>query len=463
MKVLIVATNQEPWPFPVAPHGAMAVAAAAEADGHEVDILDLMFARRPMRSLGLALRRSKYDAVGLSIRNLDNCFFAYPVSYFASVRQITSFIKEHTDVPLILGGSGFSVDPQGWMNRVDADFGIVGEGEIAFPVLLSHLMSHRTLEGCLGMARGNGGSLLAMAPGNLENFPIPLHEKCRYAPYLARGGFIGIQTKRGCPFECIYCTYPIIEGSRVRIRDPQSVIMEVERMVHKNGSKSYVYFTDGVFNSPREHALRVCRELIRTKLHIGWTAYCNPVGLDSELASAMAESGCIGIELGLDAATEKMLVALGKHFTLDDIRSSMDAIVTAGLPLSIHLLFGGPGETRADIIDTQKFLHDCVPADAIFAAMGVRIYRGTEMERVARREGVITNATDLFDPTFYVSPHLGHTPTELLDGIARKLPEWSTATDWYHPLLRLIQKVANRCGARPQWRNVRSYGRYMRQ
>lgn len=60
----MISTNQERWPFPVPPLGALAVAAAAEASGHRVELLDLIFARSPRRALRLVLKGQRYDAVG---------------------------------------------------------------------------------------------------------------------------------------------------------------------------------------------------------------------------------------------------------------------------------------------------------------------------------------------------------------------------------------------------------------
>lgn len=176
----------------------------------------------------------------------------------------------------------------------------------------------------------------------------------------------------------------------------------------------------------------------------------------------MACSGCIGVELGLDAATERMLHTLDKHFTLDGIRRSTRAVVRADIPLAIHMLFGGPGETLEDIREAQQVLDSCAPANAVFATLGIRIYAGTVIEHIAREEGVINGRTDLFNPTFYVSGELGVAPAEGLDEIARWRPEWTTATDWNRSILRLLQKVANRFQIRPQWRDIRNYGRYMR-
>ena len=139
MKLLLVATNRESSPFPVAPIGALCIAAAARTAGHDVKFLDLGFAVSPQRTLQKALVTGAPEAVAFSIRNLDNCSMLAPRSYFDEVRELAETVRCSFDGPLILGGSGFSVSPCGWMRRLDADCGVIGEGERTFVEVLARL------------------------------------------------------------------------------------------------------------------------------------------------------------------------------------------------------------------------------------------------------------------------------------------------------------------------------------
>ena len=84
----MVSTNRERSPFPVAPVGALCVCSAAERAGHEVDFLDMMFVKDPVRSLKAAINSRDYKAIGFSIRNLDDCISSTRKSYFADVREM---------------------------------------------------------------------------------------------------------------------------------------------------------------------------------------------------------------------------------------------------------------------------------------------------------------------------------------------------------------------------------------
>lgn len=469
MRVLIVCTNRERHPFPVAPLGALFVARAARDAGHRVDVLDLGTCRMPEYSLTRAIGRLRPDAIAFSIRNHDNCYFSCPRGYLDETRRLADAARKTApSVPLILGGSGFSICPRRWMRELDADYGIVGEGEAAFASLLRRLDAGAAPLASLGvLTRDPQDDAVNCRPAPRPNeIGAPAHEYCRYRRYLNAGGFIGVQSKRGCPFGCIYCVYPRLEGDRFRARAPEAVADEIESAAAHHGR--YFYFTDGVFNAPCEHALAVCEQLaIRadrmTEIRRPrWMALCNPVGFDGAMARAMKRAGCIGIEFGLDAATEKMLANLGKPFGVDRIASALAAAADAGLPFAVHLLFGGPGETIDDMRRSRDFLDRCAPARGIFASLGIRIHPGTPLESIARAEGRIADNDDLFEPVFYVSEALGKRPLDAVDRLARTREEWTSPMDWDKPLMRLIQTIVNRSGRRPQWLNVRNYGRHMR-
>jgi len=466
MKVLLVATNRERSPYPVAPLGALCVAGAARAGGHEVEFLDMGSARFPKMALRSALARNDFQAVAFGIRNLDNCWAFAPRSYFNDVQELAGIVRRHFKGPLILGGSGFSVSPNGWMQRLEADYGVIGEGERTFPELLARLEAGRAPEGIEAVVtarkKNDSPAVLPARPvERLGELPLPAHDLCCYAGYVKRGGFVSVQTKRGCPFKCSYCIYPQLEGRRYRLRPPESVAEEVEKAAAQSKMRDF-FFVDSVFNDPRKHSLAICVELSRRKLPIRWNAFCNPVGFDLELARAMAQAGCSGVEFGLDVATPKMLDALNKPFGQEEIRIALQAARDAGLSFAICLLFGGPGEMWADVEETQAFLNGCAPANAVFATYGIRVYEGTPMAGAAVREGQLAPDHDLFEPAYYLSPGLAENIEKKLDGIARRRAEWSSPVDWRRPVMRWGQKITVLLNVRPQWKYLRGYGGFMR-
>ena len=466
MKVLLVATNRERSPYPVAPLGALCVAGAARAGGHEVEFLDMGSARFPKMALRSALAKNDFQAVAFGIRNLDNCWSFAPRSYFDDVREFTDIVRQRFEGPLILGGTGFSVSPQGWLRRLNADCGVMGEGERAFQEVLARLEKGQPLEGIDGVITAQKNSTPSVASptkaiAQLGELPLPAHDLCRYSRYTRGGGFVGVQTKRGCPFKCTYCIYPQLEGKRYRLRPAELVADEVET-VFKQSKMRHFFFVDSVFNDPRKHALAVCHELTRRKLPVRWNAFCNPVGFDLELARAMAEAGCSGVEFGLDVASEKMFEAMAKPFGQKETRIALQAAHDAGLPFANFMLFGGPTETWEDVLDTQNFLKDCAPANAGFATIGIRVFENTPLAETAVQDGQVAPDRDLFEPTYYLSSAMAEDTEMKLDRIARRDESWQSPVDWRRFVTHFGQKVTVMLNVRPQWKHLRSYGRHMR-
>ena len=113
---------------------------------------------------------------------------------------------------------------------------MIGEGERAFPEVLKRLEAGQSLEGIAGVLTSarNGTpveELSAPVIKDLSELPLPAHDLCGYTRYLNRGGFVGVQTKRGCPLGCVYCIYPQLEGKRYRLRPPEAIVEEVEKVV----------------------------------------------------------------------------------------------------------------------------------------------------------------------------------------------------------------------------------------
>jgi radical SAM superfamily enzyme YgiQ (UPF0313 family) len=293
----------------------------------------------------------------------------------------------------------------------------------------------------------------------LDEFPAPDRSGIDSAAYLNLGGMGNIQTKRGCPFNCIYCTYPIIEGRQVRLRSPKHICDEIESLIEM-GIKHLV-MVDNEFNYPVEHAQFVCHEIIRRGLNIKWSGYANPKFIQPKLVELMRESGCTGIEFGSDAANPLMLQNMGKAFTLDEMVRASEICHQYDLSFCHSLLIGGPGETMQTVQQTLDAIVDMSPT-AVVCMVGIRVFPGTRLFEIALKEGVLTPDDDLLEPFFYLSPAIA-------DGILPLVEQFSKAhPTWIFPGMginidRALQKKIRRLGARgPLWEYMRMGKRFQR-
>lgn len=425
MRILLVSVNRETAPFPVAPLGLAYVAEVARREGHQVLIVDLCFSRDSVSEVREAVRRFSPALVGISIRNIDNLTYPGSVSYLGEVRAAVAAIRDESSAPIVAGGTGFSIFPRRLMDILDLEFGVVGDGEEAFRSVLRHLSdriplprSHRLL--VRGTANDGGD---AVPPSPLRGSGRPARELLDNARYLELGGMGNLQTKRGCRFDCLYCTYPAIEGAAVRLRPPGEVADELESMVRELGI-DHVFFVDDIFNVPADHAEAVCEEIRGRSLPVEWTCFATPLGMTPRLAEAMRAAGCRGVEFGTDSGAPAMLSSLRKPFSAEAIRAASDSCRDAGLPDAHYLIFGGPGETEDTVRQTFDLFRRIRPR-AVIALLGLRIYPNTPLHRVAVREGIVSREDDLLLPRFYLSPRIGERRlASLLAGHAAENPNW---------------------------------------
>ena len=208
--------------------------------------------------------------------------------------------------------------------------------------------------------------------------------------YCSHLSTIPLQTKLGCRFQCVYCTYRKIEGADYRLSDPGSVAETALRYAASGFGD--IEFVDNVFNAPYDHALAICESLIRAKPRARFQSIeLNPVSLDHRLLSTMERAGFVGIGLTVESASDPVLMGLRKGFLARDVHAAAEVVKRSRLPCLWIFLLGGPGETQDTVRETLRFAEKFIrPQDAAFFSIGIRMYPGTELETIARRQGVLS-------------------------------------------------------------------------
>ncbi len=403
MRVLLVSVNNEIDPYPVAPIGAAYVATALNTNGHDVRLLDLCFVEDDCTALTEYLNNFSPNFIGISLRNIDNLTYNRNVFYLPRIKHIVSIIKK-TSIPVVIGGSGFSIFPEDILRYLQLDTGIVGEGETAFSLFVDAVSSGGSTHDIPNLCYIENGEFkineILFSPINYaldRNFL----DNGRYYEF---GGMANIQAKRGCPFKCTYCTYPNIDGDTLRCKDPGRLVEELKELELKY-KIGHVFFVVDIFNFPEEHAVAICEEILRNNLQIGWTCFATPKGMTAEVVKLMKRAGCKGVEFGSDACSAKTLKGLGKSFSTDDIVSAAEQCESNNLPSAHYILIGGPGENSATLDETFS-LFNRINATAVIALIGIRIYPDTLIHCKAIEDGVVEKDKNLLEPVFYLAPDI---------------------------------------------------------
>jgi hypothetical protein len=449
MKVLLISANTMQEPFPVYPLGLDYVAGAI-AEAHEARCLDLNCLAQE-GGLECAIQDFGPEIIGISLRNVDNTDSRDPKGFMEEYRQLVGRVRRCSDAPIVLGGSGFTIFPDEIMALLAADYGIVGEGERLGPLLqaLAAGQNPAGLPGVvLGVAKGGPPVAAALAPWSREvtrHFD-PAAEHLGF--YLQNGGMLNLQTKRGCPFRCVYCSYPHIEGRHMR-PIPVGQVAATALKLQAAGAR-YLFITDSAFNADIDHSLAVARAFRQQGLTIPWGAFFAPIALPDDYFQTMAACGLKHVEFGTESLNDAVLAAYGKPFRRRQALAAHGAAVAAGLHVAHYFLFGGPGETEMTLADALAHI-DKLERTVLFLFCGMRIYPHTGLHEIALRQGQIQASQSIVAPVFYQPPGLS------LATIARRLDEHARGREnWVHAaggeaVVSIMRRMYRRGRSGPLW------------
>ena len=399
MNVLLISANTLREPYAVYPLGLDYVAGAI-AEKHRVQIAD-MNTLSGYESLATVIQAFSPDVIGLSLRNIDNVDTTDPRGFIGHYRAIVDVIRKHSDAPLILGGSGFTIFPEETMQALGADFGVIGEGE-RVPLLLDAIEHREDAAKIAGV----------VTPGTHKNLPEPwegkINREINPDPadlqfYLQNSGMLNLQTKRGCHFKCIYCTYPYIEGHHLRRTNPEKAAAAALKL-QASGAK-FFFITDSVFNADCSHSLAVARAFKKNGVSIPWGAFFAPLKQPEDYFRIMADAGLTHAEFGTDSLSNAVLSSYRKPFRDQQVFKIHQDAIDAGLYVAHYFLLGGPGENPQTLKETLERVGS-LEKSALFFFCGMRIYPGTELYDIAVNEGQVERGLSILEPVFYRSPFI---------------------------------------------------------
>lgn len=401
-KVFFVSSNIVVDPYPVYPLGMAVVCGALVEHGHEVKQYDCLVHGDDAACLRQELVDFAPDVVSISLRNIDNVdsFSGEDGWYLQRVKRLVATIRGAVSAPIIVGGPALTLMPGAVAEYLEVDHAIIGEGERALPDLLRRLSAGEAVPQIIGRTQSLAG----------DQFSTPLFNQQMVDYYVQQSGMVNLQTKRGCPFQCSYCSYPQLEGNRFRVRDPRLVVDELQRLKADQGVQR-VFFTDSIFNDPQGEYLRLVEEMLRSDLGMQWSAFFRPQGIGAEELALMKRSGLYALELGTDAAADRTLAGLCKGFSFQDVLQVNQSCLEQRLPAAHFIIFGGPDEDETTLAEGLDNI-DQLGASAVFAFSGIRIHRESALYQRAIDDGVITVETDLLKPVYYFSPRLDSQLTE---------------------------------------------------
>ncbi len=446
-KVLLISANTLRMPYPVYPLGLDYVAGSLDSR-YQTKIVDLNTIAN-LDDLGAIIREFSPDFVGVSIRNIDNTDTINCRAFLSDYQSIVREIRKNSQATLILGGSGYTVFPVEFLQALDADYGIAGEGE-RLSLLLDALEKNAGIESIPGIVTKDTVAVNYEPWGSAiqRHFdPAGLHTGF----YLAYGGMLNLQTKRGCPFRCSYCTYPHIEGSRMRLFPAREIALKAREL--QDAGAKYIFITDSAFNASYDHSRQVAEAFIEAHVSIPWGGFFAPTVPPADYYKLLADAGLTHVEFGTESLSGTMLTNLRKPFVVHDVFIAHEQALKANLHVAHYFLLGGPGECAQTLQDTLNGV-DKLERSVFFFFCGIRIYPHTALYDTALKEGQISSAQNLLQPVFYRSTHIsGKDIMQVVEDHANGRFNWIVGSG-ESKATRVLPKLYERGFTGPLWEHL---------
>ncbi len=374
---------------------------------HVVDAVDLNTAENPYSDLSERLRAFQPDIVGISLRNIDSTNKGIVQFYYAHLKEMIDIVAAVSTARIIIGGSGFSIFAETIMkDEPRIDLGVYLEGEHTFPALLKNLDEPEKVPGVFYWKNGN---VLFSGPPDVTLFDAdvkPDFSVLPMGPYRAADNAVGVETKRGCAFNCIYCIYPFLNGHRYRLKSPVAIVDEIEDLVCRHGISQFM-FVDSVFNVPLKHATAICEEMIDRRLNVTWSAWLTEKNLNRQFIRTIVKAGCRLVIFSPDAMDDEVLEILGKNICRRDILDALNLVAEQDeLEIGFNFFKNPPGQNLNNFLRILIFIVKnkfALKKRIHFELNSIRIEPHTRLHEIAIKEKAVQPDLDLLYPSYYIN------------------------------------------------------------
>ena len=206
------------------------------------------------------------EVIGISVRNIDDQVMESPQFLLPPVREVVATCRRMSGAPIVLGGAGYSIFPESALRYLGANMGIRGEGETTFPAVLERVARRAPVSGLPGLYLPGQPPTGRSFVTNLDDLPLP--DARLFVPSLSGSVdfWVPVQSRRGCPMDCSFCSTSAIEGRSIRRHSPDTIKEWLEHLL-ASGSHNF-HFVDNTFNLSPAYAKELCRKILERGLDI---------------------------------------------------------------------------------------------------------------------------------------------------------------------------------------------------
>ncbi len=327
------------------------------------------------------------QVIGITARVLD----------LPSAQALAGIAKKiNKEIIVVFGGPAATTCTEMILQDQNIDFVVRHEGEITMPELLKALQSpNPDFHSIDGLSFRESGRIVNNKKRSLikdiDSLLYPARHLLLYADKLPKGAYHHINaeiiTSRGCPYPCTFCANHSVWGSRkARMRKAEDVVEEILYQKNTYGVQLFTFWDD-LFIVDRNRVIEICNLLIKKEINVNWICLVRADTVDEELLNIMKEAGCIEVQVGIESGNDRVLKKMRKGITVETIKKAAIIINRVGLRWRAFFLIGVPSETKEEMEDTMRIIHETQPHAAELSVFAP--YPGSELYEEVKEKGLI--------------------------------------------------------------------------
>lgn len=355
--------------------------------GHETDVLWLNHSRDSLKEIKKSIQEFKPNVIGFQVLT------ATRISTYKAIEYIH---ENYPDIKIILGGIHATVMWKQLVDKYPYVTCVLGEGENTFDELVKELFKKNPkLCKIDGIAYNNGFESIRTKPRELldvNTLPFPSHEI--FLNDKERDDAT-ILTTRGCPNACSFCCLNPESKRRVRFRDVNNVIEEIEYILKTFPQVKKIWIQDDSFFIDNNRVIKFCDEIIRRNIKVDFLCSGRMKPLTEEMVLKLEQAGFKTIFLGLESGSKRILDSCRKNITPEDVINAFKLFAKTKINIKAHLIIGLPNENWESIKETAKLIRQIQKIKyTIYPTYFniLQLYPGSEVYEIAKSRGFINDS-----------------------------------------------------------------------
>jgi radical SAM superfamily enzyme YgiQ (UPF0313 family) len=349
MRVAVIAAPYPLEEFPSPPLGISYVAAAFEAAGCDVRIFDYIISCYSKEKLALQLDEFQPDAVGAG---------SVTMNFYDAQRILRDVKSINPDILTMMGGPHVSFTVEETLRTYpEIDLIFVGEADDTIIEFAPLIHQKSKWNGVQGIAYRQDDRIIHNGKRDfimdVDRLPMPARRLLPISRYRAFGFPVSMITGRGCPHGCIFCLGRKMVGAKVRRRNPQLVLDEIEQILSLGFDR--INIADDLFASDTDRVKEICNGIKERNLKFAWSAFARVDTVNQEMFDAMAATGCDSISFGVESGSPEMLKRVRKGIKLSQVTEAIRMCKQSGMLAHASFMVGLPGETKETLHQTGAF------------------------------------------------------------------------------------------------------------